>query len=77
MHNPTDMLSINLQAQEWNVVLAALMEAPYRISNPLIEKITGQARELASEASTTVVTPPSRSNGSGRLHEIIDELPRR
>jgi hypothetical protein len=40
---PAAVITIALEAQQWNLVLAALGEAPYRVSAPLIAAITQQA----------------------------------
>ena len=43
---PTMKLTITLEAQQWNGVLAALSEAPYKLAAPLIqtmgEQLNGQ-----------------------------------
>ena len=62
--NPTDLIAITLQAQEWNNVLVALFDAPYRIAAPLVEKINAQSREAEAPAA------PARTNGDAR--EIED-----
>jgi hypothetical protein len=36
------MLTIVLQAQQWNMVLQALSEAPYKIAAPLVQAIGEQ-----------------------------------
>lgn len=41
---PTDEVSITLQVQEWNSILDMLMGAPWRIANPLLDKISAQAK---------------------------------
>jgi len=38
----TAMLSVQLEAQQWNAVLAALSDAPYRIAAPLIQAMSEQ-----------------------------------
>lgn len=53
---PATPIAVTLQAQEWNVVLGALGEAPYRLVAPVIAKISEQA-EAAAEASTATVKP--------------------
>jgi hypothetical protein len=58
--NPTDPVTVTLQAQEWNSVLAALIEAPYRIAAPLVQKIGEQARGVTGQAK-----PP---NGGEQAH---------
>ena len=42
---PDQPIAVTLEAQQWNVVLGALGEAPWRISNPLIQKIVGQIEQ--------------------------------
>lgn len=54
---PTAPIAITLQAQQWNLVLAALGDAPYRIAAPLIAAITEQAQQADAPA------PAARSNG--------------
>ena len=53
-------LQITLQAQEWNVVLSTLNEAPYRVAAPLIQKMGQQLQE-----QTGALGPqPNLPNGS-------------
>lgn len=52
---PDRPLSVTLAAQEWNLVLGALGEAPWRVAQPLIQKIVGQIEGLPIE---------QRSNGA-------------
>jgi hypothetical protein len=40
----SERISISLNAAEWNAVIAALIEQPYRIAAPLVQKIGEQAR---------------------------------
>jgi hypothetical protein len=42
---PDQAITITLEAQQWNVVLGALNEAPYRIAAPLINKIVEQVQQ--------------------------------
>jgi hypothetical protein len=42
-----------LEAQQWNAVLAALGEAPYRVSAPLIQAIGEQLQTQANQAGTS------------------------
>jgi hypothetical protein len=42
-------IMISLEAQQWNVVLGALGEAPWRISNPIIQRIVGQIEQSQGE----------------------------
>ena len=41
---PTDPVTITLQAQQWNTILEVLHNAPYRVAAPLIQSISEQAR---------------------------------
>jgi hypothetical protein len=56
----TMVLSVQLEAQQWNAVMAALVEAPYRVVAPLIESITQQ---LQSQAQQSPVQPGVVGNG--------------
>jgi hypothetical protein len=42
--DPTERLSVTLEAQQWNQLLGLLGEAPapYRITNPLIQMLLNQ-----------------------------------
>jgi hypothetical protein len=48
--NPTDERAITLSIAEWNTVLEQLMNGPYRIVAPLLEKIGAQARAAEGAA---------------------------
>jgi hypothetical protein len=54
--DPTAAIAITLQAQEWNMILGVLHDAPYRIAAPLIQKIGDQAQSAAAQ-------PPAKPNG--------------
>ena len=47
-------ITVTLQAQQWNVVLAALNEAPYRIAAPLIAAIGEQLQAHAPRPNAAV-----------------------
>lgn len=51
---PTAPLSITLQAQEWNQIIALLGKAPYETVAHLIGKIGEQAQASAAAASPLV-----------------------
>jgi hypothetical protein len=55
--NPTDKVPITLEAQQWNVVLMALAEAPFKISAPLIEAIRGQCMTYERETIDAMPAP--------------------
>lgn len=46
--NATDPVSITLEAQQWNIVLGALGEAPWRIADPVIRAIAQQTQPQAA-----------------------------
>ena len=50
-------ISITLEAQQWNAVLGALGEAPYRIAAPLINRIVEQVQAQQSPAAPLVAKP--------------------
>ena len=47
----THPFSITLEAQQWNGVMAALAETPYRIAAPLIQAISEQLQQQVSSHS--------------------------
>ena len=47
---PTAPLSVTLEAQQWNTVLALLAEAPYRVVAPVIQSIGEQVQAAAGQA---------------------------
>jgi len=63
--DPTTPISIKMQAQAWNTVLAVLSEQPYRLSAPLIEAITTQANAVA----VATAAAPSLENGSDHVSD--------
>jgi hypothetical protein len=40
--NPTDRLTVELEAQQWNQVLGLIAEGPYRVSAPLMQALQAQ-----------------------------------
>lgn len=63
MMNPNMPVSIMLTIQQWNAVLVALMDAPYRVASPLINAIGEQARAAEASAALQVV-----QQGNGEAH---------
>jgi hypothetical protein len=59
-------ISIVMLPSEWNVVLGLLVEAPYRIVAPLIQKIGEQAQ------TQRPMPPLHRPNGDGAEHHAPD-----
>lgn len=56
----TTPLSVTLEAQQWNAVIAALAEAPYRIAAPLIQAMSEQLQQNAPDQGV----PAVRQNGA-------------
>ena len=58
---PTQPFQVTLEAQQWNGVMAALSEAPFRVAAPLIqaisEQLNGQAAPLANGQDGMVMPP--------------------
>lgn len=50
-------LTITLQAQEWNVILGTLNEAPYRIAAPLIQKLGAQLQTQTGALGSQQAVP--------------------
>ena len=40
--NPTDRLTVELEAQQWNQVLALIAEGPFRVAAPLMQTVQQQ-----------------------------------
>jgi len=55
---PQQPLTVTLEAQQWNAVMALLSEGPYRIAAPLIEAIQRQCM-----AASTSLLPMMQGNG--------------
>jgi hypothetical protein len=56
---PANMpLTITLEAQQWNSVMAALAETPYRIAAPLIQAISEQLQQQAATVAEAEQTHP-------------------
>jgi hypothetical protein len=57
-------LSVTLEAQQWNQVLACLHDAPYRVAAPLIQSV-GQQLQI----QTGGPTQPALANGADLIHQ--------
>jgi|KBSMisStandDraft_5_1062788.scaffolds.fasta_scaffold91683_3 hypothetical protein len=55
----TQPFQVTLEAQQWNAVLAALSDAPYRISAPLIQAIGEQLQGQAQSNGQDNIQMPS------------------
>jgi hypothetical protein len=51
---PEQQLSVSLQAQQWNQVIAVLHDAPYRIAQPLIRDIGEQLQQQTQAVASGV-----------------------
>jgi hypothetical protein len=49
---PDQLLTATLEAQQWNVVMAALHDAPYRVAAPLIEALSRQLQAAAAQTES-------------------------
>jgi hypothetical protein len=67
---PNQPLTVTLDANEWNNVLAALNEAPHRVASPLIRKIVAAIETYQSTSApvTEAEHIPARRNGKGPDH---------
>jgi hypothetical protein len=65
MMETTDKVQIVLQFDEWNNVLGALGEAPFRISAPIIKKISDQ---MNAAISADRVAAPAVAQQDGADH---------
>jgi hypothetical protein len=65
---PEQLITVALQAQEWNWLLDIIIGAnvPYRVSAPLIGKVSQQALAAAQSIQAPPQLPP-------RLHAVQDE----
>jgi hypothetical protein len=56
---PTTPLSVTLEAQQWNALLAVVQDAaaPYRVTAPLIQAIGEQLQRGAAGASSAMPPP--------------------
>lgn len=64
MTQSTDPISITLEAQQWNTVLAGLGELPWRVANPVMQKLFPQLEAVATVVDPT--KPIARTNGDAR-----------
>jgi hypothetical protein len=63
MMETTDKVQVVLQFDEWNNVLGALGEAPFRISAPIIRKISDQmSAAISAERAAPAVA--QQTNGA-------------
>ena len=58
--NPTDKLTVTLEAKQWNTLMQVLGEGPFRIVAPLIQDIQQQCTMQGGIAADTA----QRGNGA-------------
>ena len=68
MIDRTSRLTVMLEAQQWDAVLNALADGPYRVTAPLIAEIQRQC--MQADAAM-----PSRPRGNGELRSGVDVTP--
>lgn len=61
-----DPVQITLTAQQWNVVIAALNDAPYRVAAPVIERILAQVKD-GRPGGTTIEAAATPGNGHDKI----------
>ncbi len=47
------LISVTLEAQHWNIIMAALNDLPYKIAKPVIEEVLTQVRNSLSAPNLT------------------------
>lgn len=57
---PTHPLTVTLEAQQWNAVMALLAEGPYRVAAPLIQEIQRQCMSASVQVPTNGVGEEAR-----------------
>lgn len=72
MRQATDPVSITLEAQQWNVVIGALMDVPWRYSDAILRAIRAQTEQDQQQLPVTTDAPPVKLNGAG---EAVPALP--
>ena len=61
------MIGVQLEAQQWNVVLAILARAPWQEANPLIMAIAEQVRQANAGPPVVTGRPNGADEGEGSL----------
>ena len=67
--NPTDRLSVELEAQQWNTLLNLLANGPFREVQPLMVAIQGQLQAPPAFRPPAVPRP---SNGFDHVEGVTD-----
>lgn len=70
---PDFRMTVVLEAQQWNAVMASLHREQYFIAAPLIEAMGAQLRQQAEQANATAIEPPlGGRTGNGLDHEPVE-----
>ena len=69
--NPTDRLSVELEAQQWNMVLNLLANGPFREVQPLMMAMRAQLRSAARLSPCSAVPRPS--NGFDHVESVTGD----
>jgi hypothetical protein len=56
---PDQPITITLDAQQWNMVLGALGEAPWRLASPLINRIMEQIQAVQQSPAAPRAAKPN------------------
>lgn len=67
----TDKLTVTLEAQQWNTVMALLAEGPFRLAAPLIGEIKAQCE--AAEAANKAPGPENAQRMKPALNVLKTE----
>lgn len=63
--DPKEPITVTLEAQQWNVVIGAVMDVPWRIADPVLRSITSQTKKKPDEDATTDdQVAPHKGNGA-------------
>jgi hypothetical protein len=60
MIQPTDSLTVTLEAQTWDAVMRAMSGAPYHVAAPLIAEIQRQCRDQVTDRPNGVAVAAAR-----------------
>lgn len=55
------VVTIKLQAQQWNIVILGLNEVPFRLADPVIKEIHAQAQAQLPTPAQPPAQPPRRA----------------
>lgn len=64
-----DAMTVNLDQQEWNQLLAVLAQAPWHVANPIIMKIGEQLRQQGMQGSAGRPNGPQEASEAPQAQE--------